>query len=114
MKLDSSFLDSMNLEDFIKHEDYAELDKAIISEMDNFEKELVPQGSHLNTVAHVKKFKSFLKSKDLSVDIEHMPMSMLATYLRYFYFDLCYVRKRMELFTHREILLAFMRVSIDI
>ena len=52
--------------------------------MDSLEKESIPMETKYNTVAHVKKFKKFLKDSNLSVDIETIPVNFLAKYLRFF------------------------------
>lgn len=77
-----------DIDDFVKDNDCTDLPKSIIEEMDCLEKDSIPMGTKYNTVAHVKKFKKFLKDNNLSVDIETIPVNFLAKYLRFFYFKL--------------------------
>ena len=65
---------------------YDHLDDKIEKEMNAAEIEAIPKGTRYITNSHVKKFKDFLKSKGLSGNIESMPVTFLANYLRYFYY----------------------------
>ena len=64
------------------------LENDIIKEMDEAENSAIPMSTKFSTKQHVTKFKMFLSSKQLSTNIEEMPVSFLALYLRYFYFHL--------------------------
>lgn len=77
-----------DIDEFVSENEYAELPEEIISELSDAEKSATPKGTQYQTNAHVRKFKTFLKDKGLSEDIEVMPVRFLANYLRYFYYNL--------------------------
>lgn len=85
LELDPDFLKEMNSED---DTEWGMLESDIIKEMDEAEKSAIPMSTKFNTKQHVAKFKNFLSSKGLSIQIENMPVSFLALYLRFFYFNL--------------------------
>ena len=85
-ELTPSFFDNMEAEKMI--DEYSILDKDIMTEIDDLEKELTPKSTQQQTISHIRKFKTFLESKNLSPNIESMPVRFLADYLRYFYFSL--------------------------
>jgi len=85
LEMDPNFLDEMNCED---NTEWKMLENEIVKEMDDAENSSIPMSTKFNTKQHVTKFKTFLSSKGLSTNIEQMPVSFLALYLRYFYFHL--------------------------
>lgn len=64
------------------------LSDEIKAEMDAMEIEEETESSKIHVRQYVKKFKDFLKGKNLSQEIETMKESVLAEYLRYFYSSL--------------------------
>lgn len=85
LELDQGFLNEMNCEE---DGEWGMLENDIIKEMDEAENSAIPMSTKFSTKQHVTKFKTFLSSKQLSTNIEEMPVSFLALYLRYFYFHL--------------------------
>ena len=69
-------------------EKFQDLNDQIIKQLDNAEKSSIPKSSAFSTQQWTSKFKQFLKSKNLSDDIENMPVRFLSQYLRYFYHNL--------------------------
>ena len=64
-----------DIDEFVSENEYAELPEEIISELSDAEKSATPKGTQNQTNAHVRKFKTFLKDKGLSEDIEVMALT---------------------------------------
>lgn len=67
---------------------YPMIDEYITTEMNKHENESIPKSTVFSTKTHVARFKKFLDEKSLSNNIETIPESILADYLRYYYFSL--------------------------
>lgn len=67
---------------------YKDIDDEISLQINKAELEGIPQSTKFSTKHHVDKFKEFLSSHNYPNDIEHMPISYLAQYLRFYYFSL--------------------------
>ena len=69
-------------------EEYSDLEDRITTEMNDAEKANIPNSTAFSTKQWVGKFKNFLNMKNLSENIETMPVRFLSQYLRYFYYSL--------------------------
>ena len=65
-------------------ENLREIDEILTKEMDEAELNNIPKGTKAITDGTVKQFKNFLSNHNFSTNIEEMPVSYLANYLRFF------------------------------
>ena len=65
-----------------------EISEEIQKEMDALEMEGTPQSTIRQTNDNINRLKSFLNEKELSSDLENIPIRLLNDYLRYFYSQL--------------------------
>ena len=80
-------LDHIFLQQFDNIEQ-TELGEETIKEMDTMEEESQCKTTAWNTSNEVKHFKNFLSGKNLSCNIETLPTTILAEYLRFYYYSL--------------------------
>ena len=69
-------------------EEIPALDSDISDILRNAEKESIPRSTAKQTMSHIKKFKSFLQSHNLSTHIENIPDKYLNDYLSFFFYNL--------------------------
>lgn len=74
--------------DLEKIEAFENVGEDVLTMLKTAESSSVPMSTQKQTKNHVKKFKSFLMEKNLSVNIEKAPSEILANYLSYFYYSL--------------------------
>ena len=74
--------------DFLEGSTYTEIQQDILKELDELEKQGIPNSSQKQMNEAIVRLKSFLQEKSLSPDILRVPIGILDTYLRYFYSEL--------------------------
>ena len=86
VELDRHLFD--DLENALSGEEFKLIDDDVLREMDEAETEMTPESTRKQTEMYSKKFHDFLVSNNLSQDLKNVPESVLADYLRLFYFGL--------------------------
>ncbi len=78
--------------DFLRYLNEEEASEAITSdilkELDDLEKECIPQSSLKQMNNEISRLKTFLSGKKMSIEILKVPKSILDTYLRFYYSSL--------------------------